>query len=343
MCGLFGFSGSPNTLNPIILKSLALVSQNRGTHSTGWATDSMLDKFAGSARFFITIADMPPMDSTEIIGHTRYATKGAKTDENAHPFKFEGLVGAHNGTISNYLKLKSQYSISDKVDSQVALRLIEMKGLDDAIREFEGTYAFSFIDENGLNLYRWDKPLWVGERDGALYYASLEEYLTPWGIENIRQLDENTHYIISEGEIEERKLDFTPKRERKTVGYQYSNSRYSGNPYHTPKTRSSYTNDECMLTYQGSQYSVEKGDIEEQGYIFLYKSRSYDWYGKRNGDTIKLLRSYRYGDENKGKALGISYNFKVANEYAKFISAYSDEFVDIVNDKLESKPKFDLR
>jgi len=117
MCGLFGYSGQQNA-DPAIVRILAIANQSRGKHSTGfygsklWRTTDEASKAVMSARVDSVC------QSNHLIGHTRFATGGAHTVENAHPFNFGWCYGMHNGFVINENKLIENHGIKkDEVGS----------------------------------------------------------------------------------------------------------------------------------------------------------------------------------------------------------------------------------
>src|SRR5690554_6192202 len=105
-----------------------------------------------------------------LIGHNRYATKGRINNINAHPFEFENVVGAHNGTIRGQHRLTDNSKF--EVDSENIFHSIQNEGLDETLSKLDGAYALSYWDnrEECLVLLRND------ERD--LYYALTEDEKT---------------------------------------------------------------------------------------------------------------------------------------------------------------------
>lgn len=184
MCGIYGFVTDKRhyDVKGRLFHELALATQIRGTHATGWAyTDGAHARYfkAGCAaedvdpRVYDELTDaMPYM----VIGHDRFATHGLPSDNiNNHPFKSRALQFAHNGVISNYDALKAEYQCWSECDSEVILRIIEqadrrIKGIQDVYKLVHGSFACSMMDERKLRVWLWrnhGNPIW------AAYHADL--------------------------------------------------------------------------------------------------------------------------------------------------------------------------
>lgn len=224
MCGIIGYSGS-KAIDPIELKILFLMAEDRGGHACGWGTKDEMYKEAVKADEFVTKAPFPK-GTKEVIGHTRYATNGKKDkDKNAHPFVLETLTGTHNGSLSNFYKLRADENLIKEidVDSELLYVMIQKYGLDDALPMFTGNMALAWIDDNGLNLYRKRKPLFFGFKKNCLYYGSKEEYLKAINCDYIEEVEEDKHYVYSEGVlINERELKSAPEKPYSKPTYGYS-------------------------------------------------------------------------------------------------------------------------
>jgi len=123
------------------------------------------------------------------IGHTRWATHGAPTRENAHPHLGDGVAVVHNGIIENHEEIRQKLSkdgarFQSQTDSEVipllwSSHMLEKKGVLEAwkatIRQLEGAYAIVALAEQGdENLWfaRRGSPLLLGGREGAVFAAS---------------------------------------------------------------------------------------------------------------------------------------------------------------------------
>ena len=113
MCGIVGYIG-PSDATPIIVDGLRRL-EYRGYDSAGVAVGSgdkpfVLRRAAGKLRKLEEAIRMEPANGAYGIGHTRWATHGQPTEENAHPHRDQSgeIVVVHNGIIENFLELKNQ-------------------------------------------------------------------------------------------------------------------------------------------------------------------------------------------------------------------------------------------
>ncbi|MEK7712959.1 MAG: glutamine--fructose-6-phosphate transaminase (isomerizing), partial [Nitrospirota bacterium] len=145
-------------------------------------------KCTGKIKDLYAIIDSDKPFSATAIGHTRWATHGKPSEENAHPHKSGGIIIVHNGIIENYLQLKKKlieegYKFTSETDTEVLCHLIEKYAadypLEDAVRkalkEVRGAYALAVINEKERGKIvgvRKDSPLVVGLGDGEFFLAS---------------------------------------------------------------------------------------------------------------------------------------------------------------------------
>ncbi|MDA8344282.1 MAG: glutamine--fructose-6-phosphate transaminase (isomerizing) [Thermaerobacter sp.] len=192
MCGIVGYIGPQEAL-PILLEGLERL-EYRGYDSAGVAVlgaggDILVAKRAGriaDLRQHIGGAKLPGRLG---IGHTRWATHGRPSDENAHPhFGCDGRYAiVHNGIIENYAELRQELSARGHVfrsetDTEVVAHLLEeasdlplLEALRQVTRRLQGSYALAAIsrDEPGaLVAAREQSPLVVGVGEGEQFVAS---------------------------------------------------------------------------------------------------------------------------------------------------------------------------
>lgn len=195
MCGIAGVSLHPNeNVNATDLtRALLLGIEERGWHATGvaWADtdgDVWLVKDAVTASEFVK-SDHAPADTRTVLAHTRWATKGAvENNANNHPIDVGGIVGIHNGCLSNddelFAKLGKDKRIA-QVDSEAIFAHLLHSGLStaDALQDLRGSAAIGWLeveDGNTLHLARVSSsPLVLAFTDkGSLLFASTAKALT---------------------------------------------------------------------------------------------------------------------------------------------------------------------
>lgn len=150
----------------------------RGKHSTGVAT-ATYNGVTTVIKKALNAVDMLDLKSYKdemlfghnlLIGHNRYATKGAINNVNAHPFEFDRVVGAHNGTLRAYNQLDDAKDFD--VDSECLYNHINDNGFQDAFEKVTGAFALSWFDKETkeLNLVRNDER--------PLYYCYSDDFTT---------------------------------------------------------------------------------------------------------------------------------------------------------------------
>jgi glutamine---fructose-6-phosphate transaminase (isomerizing) len=192
MCGIVGYIGNRRAV-PIILDGLRRL-EYRGYDSAGIAVlngDQHLSvrRASGKLRNLEDAIRINPMDGPYGIGHTRWATHGRPTEENAHPHRdcTGDIVVVHNGIVENYLQLKHQLQLEGhkfvtETDTEVIAHLVEKYNegnLEDAVRravrELRGVFALGVIassDPNKIVAARMGPPVVIGLGDGEYFVAS---------------------------------------------------------------------------------------------------------------------------------------------------------------------------
>jgi glucosamine--fructose-6-phosphate aminotransferase (isomerizing) len=138
-----------------------------------------------------------PMEGSTGIGHTRWATHGRPSENNAHPHVVEGIAVVHNGIIENHLELRSRLlkegeSFSSETDTEIISHLVARavkagKGLLEAVQatlgELRGSYAIAVIaqDEPGtIVIAKNASPLVIGLGEGEMFAASDIPAILPY-------------------------------------------------------------------------------------------------------------------------------------------------------------------
>ncbi|MDY4793665.1 MAG: glutamine--fructose-6-phosphate transaminase (isomerizing) [Pararoseburia sp.] len=198
MCGIVGYIGKSQAA-PILLDGLSKL-EYRGYDSAGIAVydgNKIVGKKAmGRLKVLSELThDGEMMPGTLGIGHTRWATHGAPTNENAHPHfnESETIAVVHNGIIENYLKLKKKlnekgYHFHSETDTEVVAHLLDyyykgdpLETVTKVMHRVDGSYALGIIfadQPDYVYAVRKDSPLIVGKgKDGNLIASDVPAVL----------------------------------------------------------------------------------------------------------------------------------------------------------------------
>src|SRR6202161_4368537 len=147
MCGIVGYVGKKQVV-PVIIEGLRKL-EYRGYDSAGIAVSGngaglQIRRAEGKLRNLEEVIRLKPLDGTYGIGHTRWATHGRPSEENAHPHRdcTGNIVVVHNGIVENYLALKQQledegHTFVTETDTEVIAHLVEKHftgNLESAVR-----------------------------------------------------------------------------------------------------------------------------------------------------------------------------------------------------------------
>ncbi len=201
MCGIVGYVGNSTEVVPIIIEGLRRL-EYRGYDSAGIAVGGngdglQLRRAPGKLRRLEEVLHERPLHGTFGIGHTRWATHGRPTEENAHPHRdcTGRLVVVHNGIVENYLALKQEliaqgHKFVTETDTEIIAHLIEQEQsaaarsgkpihLEDAVRRtvhrLTGAFAISVLsadEPNKIVAARNGPPVIIGVGDGEYFVAS---------------------------------------------------------------------------------------------------------------------------------------------------------------------------
>src|SRR5207253_1270512 len=194
MCGIVGYVGNKRVV-PVIIDGLKRL-EYRGYDSAGIAVCGngeglQIRRAEGKLRNLEEVIRLKPLDGTYGIGHTRWATHGRPTEENAHPHRdcTGRVVVVHNGIIENYIQLKDRLRHSDHVfvtetDTEIIAHLVEEylkkeesleKAVGLAVRDLRGIFALSIIstaEPDTIIAVRQGPPVVIGLGDGEYFVAS---------------------------------------------------------------------------------------------------------------------------------------------------------------------------
>src|SRR5687767_7545698 len=194
MCGIVGYVGNKQVV-PLIIDGLRKL-EYRGYDSAGIAVvneghELEIRRAEGKLRNLEETIRLSPLDGTYGIGHTRWATHGRPTEENAHPHRdcTGRVVVVHNGIIENYLQLKERLRKSDhrfvtETDTEIMAHLIEEylkqdhnfeQAVRSAVSELRGIFALSIIhadEPDTIIAVRQGPPVVIGLGDREFFVAS---------------------------------------------------------------------------------------------------------------------------------------------------------------------------
>jgi len=196
MCGIVGYVGKEQAA-PILLNGLAKL-EYRGYDSAGLAVrdgESPVEVVKAKGR--LKALEEKTNNGLAIkgtcgIGHTRWATHGEPSENNAHPHISDdyNVVGVHNGIIENYQELKDKlvkngYEFYSSTDTEVAIKLIDyyykkyehtpVDAINHAMVRIRGSYAFAIMFKeypDEIYVARKDSPMILGVSDGNCYVGS---------------------------------------------------------------------------------------------------------------------------------------------------------------------------
>ena len=214
MCGIVGYIGSKKVV-PVIIEGLRKL-EYRGYDSAGIAVVTKEGKLEvrrapGKLRNLEKVLQESPIEGTYGIGHTRWATHGRPTEENAHPHRdcSGQIVVVHNGIIENYLELKEQlqsegHKFVTETDTEIVAHLVEKNSqggvcLEEAVRQslkqLRGIYSLVFLsakEPQKIVAARFGPPSVIGLGEGEYFVASD----IPALLEHTREI-----FFLADGDI----------------------------------------------------------------------------------------------------------------------------------------------
>src|SRR5438477_9807970 len=192
MCGIIGYIG-PKEVVPVLIDGLRRL-EYRGYDSAGVAVvrDGCVDlrRSAGKLSNLETVIGSSPLVGDYGVGHTRWATHGRPTEENAHPHRdcTGNIVVVHNGIIENYLDLKKElqsqgHEFKTETDTEIVAHLVEREmhgdGLENAVRRaltyMRGMFAIVLVsveDPEKIVAVRNGPPIVIGLGNDEFFVAS---------------------------------------------------------------------------------------------------------------------------------------------------------------------------
>lgn len=214
MCGLVGIAGDLEFRDEATMKRMLVYDFFRGPDSTGFAVlrrngDHHVVKLASHP---IDLFDMKRFtdalsgyNSFAFLGHNRLATKGKVNGNNAHPYQYGHIIGAHNGTLdaASWKRLNAAIGYDTDVDSQAIFAAFEKIGVEETIKLMEqgrtsqdGAWALTWLDlkQNTLHFLRnKHRPLWYAYSEDFKKVFWASEWQT---IDMATKLSDRTPYKI---------------------------------------------------------------------------------------------------------------------------------------------------
>lgn len=224
MCGLVGMLGNVTEYDRKALMLMMRFDVTRGFDSTGLAVvhrhmDGIkVHKNVGPPEYLFTIDDAfndkgiyTGTAGKVFIGHNRAATKGSVTNANAHPFHHDGVVGAHNGTLTSVSTLVD----GDKfeVDSEAIFYNLSMFEAKDVIKDVWGAYALTWYDDAAEKMFvirNSQRPLfWTRRKDKDVVFWASERWMLEIALakanishESIEEFAINTLYSFDVSKVD---------------------------------------------------------------------------------------------------------------------------------------------
>lgn len=279
MCGIFGYNFKDGTISSgrraILGNNLARLNDKRGGHS--WGVCSIEN---GSTDINRGLGDMADhawhlADATFVMGHTRYATIGAKTVENAHPFEIDDIIGAHNGGVTNHHELDKKYKRNTTVDSQ---HLFYHLNEDRSFSDIEGYGAIEWLKKSELEanvqrvflsklkggmlaIFGIGDP--AGDKSDGVVWSSDEKHLLEAlynaGIENFYpyKVEEGSIFYIQNGEVF---IDHHKKADLGKEVHRKGQQSWEGSYNYGVSTRHSYSGTGTSTGKTGTGTTTGKSD-----------------------------------------------------------------------------------
>jgi glucosamine--fructose-6-phosphate aminotransferase (isomerizing) len=235
MCGIVGYIG-PKPVVPVLLDGLRRL-EYRGYDSAGVAVVQNggveVRRSAGKLINLENSIQSKPLAGVYGLGHTRWATHGRPTEENAHPHRDGSgrIVVVHNGIIENYLEIKREliaegHTFQSETDTEVVAHLVEKEwkndGLENAVlramQRVRGLFALVLLsadDPEKLVTVRNGPPIVVGIGDGEYFVASDVPAILSH-TRNVVFLDDREMAVVTPGGVKFMTLDGTAVERKPT-------------------------------------------------------------------------------------------------------------------------------
>ena len=279
MCGIVGYVGNQEAV-PILIGGLAKL-EYRGYDSAGVAVlqgqKIEVRRSVGKLANLQKSLKEKELSGMVGIGHTRWATHGKPSEQNAHPHRSKGCVLVHNGIIENYQPLKQQlekdgYKFQSETDTEVVAHLIDKylqkgKGLADAVRaatkDVRGSYALAVISEKEpgtMVAARSGCPLVIGRTKTASFVASDVMAMLAH-TRDVTYLEEGDVAVVTQQSAEVTDADGRPvSRKPAKITWDAAAAEKSGYPHFMLKEI--HEQPQTILDTMRGRYSYETGEAD---------------------------------------------------------------------------------
>ncbi len=293
MCGIVGYVG-PREASPILVEGLRKL-EYRGYDSAGLAafTNSHVEvrRCVGKLDNLAALLKEQPLGGHPGIGHTRWATHGKPSEQNAHPHRAGKVVVIHNGIIENYLELRAELAkrgrtMASETDTEVISHLIDEHvqqglGLFDAtrrtIKKLEGSYSIVVLSEtepDRIVAAKSATPIVIGLGDGENFVAS-----------DIPALLDHTRRVLflEDGEVAELTADYvtittfdgkTVAREAKVVAWDAVTAQKGG--YKHFLLKEIHEQPQAIIDTMRGRMLQEAGNVQLDADVELLLDRPFD-------------------------------------------------------------------
>lgn len=217
MCGIIGIISrrEKDSVTHRLVEGLKRL-EYRGYDSAGVGTlkdgKLFIRRAAGKLDALENLLHTDPISGHIGIGHTRWATHGVPSKENAHPHSNGKVSVVHNGIIENYAKIKDRlvslgYTFSSQTDTEAVVHLLSfyldqklqpLEAFQKTLDDIEGAFALAILitgEEDFLFVARNGSPLVIGHGDQEMMVGSDALALSPW-VQKIQYLDDGDYAII---------------------------------------------------------------------------------------------------------------------------------------------------
>ncbi len=279
MCGIVGYVGNQDAV-PILLSGLSKL-EYRGYDSAGVAVlqgeKIEVRRSVGKLANLQKSLQEKGIKGNVGIGHTRWATHGKPSEQNAHPHRSGGCVLVHNGIIENYVPLKQQlekdgYRFESETDTEVVAHLIDkhlkkgaklVEAVQTATKDIRGSYAIAVISEgepDTLVAARSGCPLVVGRSQQATFVASDVMAMLAH-TRDVTYLEEGDVAVVTASDIHIADIEGRPvKRKPTKITWNASAIEKSGFPHFMLKEI--HEQPQTILDTMRGRYSYDTGEAD---------------------------------------------------------------------------------